>query len=245
MAYSQRDARWATYPLGDGSTIGSAGCAITGACNIASQYGYVITPPQMVAAVRAQGKLPYSWEGRFLSLVFPAIRYDGYQSYRTYAEIDAAIKNALNIDGRVGVEGQLKMDSNPNIAGIQLHFSRLRGVDPSGFVVIDDSWTGNRTLVKDVYGDQRKAIWGCDFYYKAPPAPVTTTTTTVPPTTTTTTTTTTLAPTTTTTTESETTTTTTTTDTTSTTTTTTPPTPNLPIWTIIIAWLYKIFGIKK
>jgi len=168
MAYSQRDTRWASYPLGGGWTIGNSGCAITGACNIAMQYGKNMTPPQMVDALRAKGKDPASWQGSYLNLLFPDIIYKGFVGYYTLAQIDAAIAGDLRVEKRPGWEGLLKMDSNPNVAGIQLHFSRLRGVDAYGNVVIDDSWTGARTLVKSVYGDQRKAIWGCDFYYRAP-----------------------------------------------------------------------------
>jgi hypothetical protein len=164
MAFSQRDPAWAGEKLGfSGWTIGDSGCLLTAMCNVAGEYGHYIDPPTLNQEFKNRGIDASSLGGADLSKVFPDIEYRGFTPFNIAVNYDL-----LRVNGRIGTEGIIKMDSMPNVAGIQLHFSRLRGVDDSGYVVIDDSWTGQRARVSDSYGNQEAAIWGVDLYYKAP-----------------------------------------------------------------------------
>lgn len=169
MAFSQQDPAWAGIKLGTSNyTIGNGGCYITAFCNVLAQYGININPAQMNAKLLAEGR--YTGDGgdvsgQTLSQMYPEIQY--VQGYN-WSNTENIGLDVLKINGKAGYEGIVGLDYQLDVAGVQTHFCRLRGVDDQGFVVIDDSLGGGRVRVQDRYGNQNLSVCYLDLYYKAP-----------------------------------------------------------------------------
>lgn len=174
MSYSQNDPAWKNETLGPpngGWTIGAGGCLLTALAEICRQLGHPITPLELNAELVKRGLMTADGDmatGDGICQIFPDILYVGYYDMSgNYID-----KNLMAIQNQDGVEGILKLDYSP-AEGLQTHFCRLRGLDPEGNVVMDDSWDGQRCLVKDRYlKDEIKNIWGLTLFKKNIPAPV-------------------------------------------------------------------------
>jgi hypothetical protein len=161
--YSQRDARWANVPLGTSTlTIGQVGCLM---CCIASATE--MTPPDMNEWLKAHGGFV---DGNLF--VFSSIQPLGFR-FETLVDCPtpqstpiARIRQALATGGLVVA----KVDSDPNVQGVQQHWVRILSVTDDGADArIYDPWLSpaENTVVDTVrrFGPSLAvALWAVAFY---------------------------------------------------------------------------------
>lgn len=142
--YSQRDARWASHPLGTRSTIGANGCLMTCASMVANYFGHASNPLQLNNWLTdnegyLDGNL-FLWAS--IERLYPDMHFDGFVYNPTTAQIRAAI-----LGGTLPI---MYVDFDDNTPLIEMHWVLGIGVTADD-VLIADPWTGTIGLLSEMY----------------------------------------------------------------------------------------------
>lgn len=145
--YSQRDARWASRPLGTRSTIGANGCLMTCASMVANYFGHASNPLQLNNWLTdnegyLDGNL-FLWAS--IERLYPDMHFDGFVYNPTTAQIRAAI-----LGGTLPI---MYVDFDDSTPLIEMHWVLGIGVTASD-VIIADPWTGTMGRLSEIYPKQ-------------------------------------------------------------------------------------------
>ena len=156
--YSQRDARWASHPLGTKSTIGANGCLMTCVSMVCNHFGHASNPLQLNDWLTAnEGYLDgnrFLWAS--IERLYPDMKFDGFVYNPTAQQIKAVIL--------AGVLPIMYVDFNDDTPLDEMHWVLGIGVTNDD-VLIADPWTGTMGKLSEMYpksviryGSYRRAL---------------------------------------------------------------------------------------
>ena len=145
--YSQRDARWASHPLGTRSTIGANGCLMTCASMVCNHFGHASNPLQLNNWLTdnegyLDGNL-FLWAS--IERLYPDMKFDGFVYNPTTAQIRTAISG--------GTLPMMYVDFDDTTPLIEMHWVLGIGVVGAD-VIIADPWTGTIGKLSEMYPKQ-------------------------------------------------------------------------------------------
>jgi len=149
--YSQRDARWASHPLGTKSTIGANGCLMTCVSMVCNYFRHASNPIQLNNWLTANGG--YLDGNLFLwakvEELYPDMKFDGFVYNPTTAQIRAAIERS-DMAGTLPI---MYVDFDDSTPLIEMHW--VLGIGILGEdVLIADPWTGSIGKLSEMYPKQ-------------------------------------------------------------------------------------------
>ena len=142
--YSQRDARWASHPLGTKSTIGANGCLMTCASMACNHFGHASNPLQLNRWLTDNGgyfdQNLFIWDK--LTELYPDMKFDGF----VYNPSTQLIRLAI-LAGTLPI---MFVDFNDDTPLIEMHW--VLGIGVAGNdVLIADPWTGTMGKLSEMY----------------------------------------------------------------------------------------------
>ncbi len=142
--YSQRDARWASHPLGTRSTIGANGCLMTCASMVANYFGHASNPLQLNDWLTNNGGYLdgnlFLWAA--IERLYPDMKFDGFVYNPSTQLIRAAIQS--------GTLPIMYVDFDDSTPLIEMHW--VLGIGVTGAdVLIADPWTGTIGKLSEMY----------------------------------------------------------------------------------------------
>jgi len=142
--YSQRDARWASHPLGTKSTIGAHGCLMTCASMVCNKFGHMENPLELNDWLTSHGGYLdgnlFLWDK--LTELYPDMKFDGFVYNPTAEKLKAVI--------RAGVLPIMFVDFNDDTPLIEMHWVTGIGVVGED-IIIADPWTGTIGKLSEMY----------------------------------------------------------------------------------------------
>ena len=166
--YSQRDARWNNVLLGYNTskpyTIGNYGCLLTTLANYFSALGYEETPLSLNDKLKncngfTEGSGLLNWSKIFS--IYPTLDYE-FEFSSSDPLTDTEVKKMVSLV-KAGYFLICEVDSNPSMAGEQMHFVGVFGYTDE--LVCFDPWTGKEVPLS-VYGDIKKSVYSYRCYTK-------------------------------------------------------------------------------
>lgn len=149
IAFSQRDARWASYRLGTSAyTMGGAGCAVTAVTMVGTTVQPSITPGDMVTWLNANGGFTSGgllyWQK---AADFAGLEWVGYSLWRDVPADLVLLGRALAVGPQV-----VQVDFKPLTSTLDSHFVTALSFTADGLDLnIVDPWTGARGTLLATY----------------------------------------------------------------------------------------------
>jgi GH25 family lysozyme M1 (1,4-beta-N-acetylmuramidase) len=156
--YSQRDARWASHPLGTKSTIGAHGCLMTCVAMVCNKFGHMENPFELNDWLTSHGGYLdgnlFLWDK--LTELYPDMKFDGFVYSPNHTQLIAAVT--------AGILPIMHVDFDDSTPLIEMHWVLGIGVTTSD-VIIADPWTGTMGRLSEMYpksviryGSYRRAL---------------------------------------------------------------------------------------
>jgi GH25 family lysozyme M1 (1,4-beta-N-acetylmuramidase) len=142
--YSQRDARWASHPLGTKSTIGAHGCLMTCVAMVCNKFGHMENPFELNDWLTSHGGYLdgnlFLWDK--LTELYPDMKFDGFVYSPNHTQLIAAVT--------AGILPIMHVDFDDSTPLIEMHWVLGIGVTGSD-IIIADPWTGTIGKLSEMY----------------------------------------------------------------------------------------------